>query len=356
MAQYGFYLPDNALQRVRMKLDQMKLAGKTVTPMETRALYQAEMDALAGSAQRERAMDIQQNQFQAGQSLQREQNQSARDIAMNQGNQAAISSYIQPAATLGAGVLGVRALTGKYPWNFGQTTPTTPVNAFTGAGSANSNPATFTSPQNASISQWGPQPGNSTTYATPGAVEPPASLSSDYSLGNSTLYPAGETAPAAAGAAETGTTAVGTAAPVVDAGSIAADSTAGAASLTGAAPWSSYFAPVGAGLLGGELGAAGGRWVGDQLGIGGERERSTIGGMAGGAAAGAGVGMLGGPFAPITVPVGAGVGALVGGVSQNLPQIGSALSDVWKRSGLGGAFGSIGDVAKNVWDDVSSWF
>jgi hypothetical protein len=119
---YGYYLPDDSLQRVRMKLDQMKLAGKTVSPMEVRSLYQAEMDALAGTAQKERAMDIQTTQFEKNYNLQREQNQNTRDIAMNAGNQAVISGYVQPAATLGSAALLGKAYTGKFPW---QSTPGT---------------------------------------------------------------------------------------------------------------------------------------------------------------------------------------------------------------------------------------
>jgi hypothetical protein len=81
-----------------------------------------------------------------------------------------------------------------------------------------------------------------------------------------------------------------------------------------------YGPPAIAGVIGSELGARGGEIVGEALGIGGKRERETVGGTLGGAAAGAAVGTMIAP-GPGTL-VGAGVGAAVGFVTQIAKSVG----------------------------------
>lgn len=96
------------------------------------------------------------------------------------------------------------------------------------------------------------------------------------------------------------------------AGTGAADASVGTGAGAGVGA-TSYVAPVAAGVVGGKLGSYFGNWAGEEVGMGGAKERRTGGGMVGGAAAGAGVGAM---FGGIGAVPGALVGGAVGGLTQ----------------------------------------
>ena len=353
-----YYLSDMALERVRQKLDQARLAGKTVTRPEITALYQAELDTVAKNANAQRAMDVQQSQFQ--QSLNAQQGEAAanrrlqKDIASGQST----GGLVQAGTTLGSAALLSKGMTGKWPWSFLDKTGTTGPGTSTSLGDlypdaslanqtlgapAGSSPASSslltgtnmgttpadisaTTPLANSVNGAGSAIGQAASPALPSTAESslaaatPSLLSTApaealtgapavdaASTMSSTLYPASTETSAGVSSALSGTTAAaGEAAAGEALAGGAAEGIAGEAATTAAAGMSSAaFAPVGAGVVGGMLGGSFGKWAGEQLGIGGERERSIGGGIVGGAAAGAAIGSV--------VP---GIGTAIGADSQ----------------------------------------
>jgi hypothetical protein len=147
-----------------------------------------------------------------------------------------------------------------------------------------------------------PQPintGYSPVIDTTGTM--PSELSYVYDTGAAS----GTAAPAAAEATGMGAADAiggmwqGVEVPAYEAGTAGTEMASGASSVFGNA-----IPVVGAGMLGGKLGAAGGKAIGKQVDFGGENEWGIGGGIAGGATAGS---MFG--------PVGTIVGGVVGGVT-----------------------------------------
>jgi hypothetical protein len=137
-------------------------------------------------------------------------------------------------------------------------------------------------------------PGSMLTWAVPGA---------DAAL-EAAGYGTAEAAGAGLGASEVGSLGYMGAEGGVSAGTGATSGLAAGLSSTGV------------GLAAGAMMAGGpmfGNWAGEQLGIGGERERSIGGGVVGGAAAGATIGSV---VPVVGTAVGAVIGGVVGGASQ----------------------------------------
>jgi hypothetical protein len=324
MADYYNPIGDPSFGRIRTKLNQMRLGGQTVTPAMLTSLYTAELNANADEATKRRALELEKARADAAIAENKRQfdiNAGLKEDELKSGEMAGIGSMVSQAGT---GAMFYDAATGgKLSKGLG--------------------------------GMWDKVMGNQPTtadiikgYETQGIKEGTGKVLGGgtglentpegmYSNGNiirtSADVPMGETSTTgipstvgditttetvAAPTAETGTSIASGA--LVPSSEIAADFTGAVAggdvagASGGAAGFGSYIPVVGAGYLGGKLGGAGGRWVGEQLGIGGERERSIGGGIAGGAASGAAVGAWGGP-------VGAGAGAIIGGIVGGISQL-----------------------------------
>jgi hypothetical protein len=125
---------------------------------------------------------------------------------------------------------------------------------------------------------------------------------SGMTAGGTTLAGAAPTVGLTTGAVE------GAVAPaVIDTAAGTAGATAGTAGVAGTA--GAMLAPAGAGMVGGMIGEKVGQKAGEWLGIGGEKERSMVGGALGGAAAGAAIGSV---IPVVGTAGGAAIGSIVG--------------------------------------------
>ena len=111
-----YMLSDRALQRVRTKLDQMKLAGKVVTPTEMRAAYEAEMDSLQKEAAQNRALSEHKREFNASTNANSILASDRNSMIKDQMKSANTAGFVKAGVGEGLGILKGKALTGKWPW------------------------------------------------------------------------------------------------------------------------------------------------------------------------------------------------------------------------------------------------
>ena len=351
-----YYMPDDALQRVQQKLNQMRLAGQSVSPQDVTSMYQAELNAIAQQASTTRAQNIQQQQFDTSTQVGEQEFAANRALTKEQLQGQNTAGFVQAGATLGsAALLGKDSLGNikgiydtvskpvKTAYDYLMNKPATPTTPVSVDPSGNANPFSTTS----SPATIGPSTdvtatgGNGVTsgantpatYNWLNSTQPEQSFSmtpvSDGAVSGAGVTPSTtaippymtETAaPAAASTAATGTSVADVGASTIG-NTLTDPAMVSAASTTPAGiGLSSYAPPVAAGLVGGYLGGKFGDWAGEQLGIGGKNEREIGGGILGGAATGAAIGSI--------VPgVGTVVGGLVGGIVGGAEEAYNSVSD-----------------------------
>lgn len=303
-------------------LNQRRLTTNTrYSPDELNAIYGADISSRRATALKEQELAIQQ-QRNADEAAYRRGVLESTDKQLRAQKQSGIISGIVSLPAYGTSIYNM----GKEVGLWGTKTPATTDKTFTGAGSLKPDPSTFTGSDATTLAttQSGP-PTAPVDYGMGYTATPGSSVAEGTMPGPGEMYanPTNasyyETLNASEGiptfSAASGSTAATDAsvyASTYGTGIDVAGSGPGWGAAAPSAGVGSYIPVVGAGYVGGKLGEIGGNWAGEQLGIGGERERSIGGGVIGGAAAGAAMGSI---VPVVGTAVGAVIGGIVGGVS-----------------------------------------
>jgi len=274
------------LDRIKPRISQWEATtGRRISPSMLDALIKGQLDAEAGKATQERALDLQERGLA-----------DAKDAANKASKAATTKGYVDTASTAGMGYLTYKAVTKPsamsellaYQKSIGATPAITGAD-ITAAGGAFSAPT-------AEAAGYG--------LTAPGYTAPALTGAQTTLAGGTAAVGAQSGSAAFTGA--TGTAAYGSAEGAGAAGVLGAEG----GGLAAIAP---FAGPAAAGLVGGKL-------LGntlDKVLPGGGKTGAAVGGAAGGALAGAAVGSV--------VPVvGTAIGAIVGGV---IGGIGSLIED-----------------------------
>lgn len=138
MATNQFNLPDAVLQRVRTKMDQMRLSGKTVTPAEVREMYRAAWDSVSAQMMNERKLAEEKRQYNTTLATNIDFKNQELDLQKDKMKAGNTAGYVQAGTGLGLGVLSTKMKTGKWPWQrlWGSDESSAAAPDYYGAGSA----------------------------------------------------------------------------------------------------------------------------------------------------------------------------------------------------------------------------